>query len=74
MRAGIPLTKLECFHPLLEENANRIGGRRTVFDLIPFILRIERKQLKEEIEGRDVSVVFDGTTPVGKALAVVICS
>ena len=53
LRAGIPLNKLDCFRPLLEENAYSIGGRRTISDLIPFILQNERKQLKEEIEGGD---------------------
>ena len=36
LRAGVPLNKLECFRPLLEENAHSIGGRRTISDLIPF--------------------------------------
>lgn len=72
LHAGVPLNKLECFRPLLEENAYSIGGRRTISDLIPFILQNEQKQLKEEIEGRDVSVVFDGTTRLGEAMAVVI--
>ena len=45
LRAGIPLNKLECFRPLLEENAYSFGGRRTISDLIPFILQNERSVL-----------------------------
>ncbi len=72
LRAGIPLNKMEHFRPLLEEHAYSLGGRRTISDLIPFVLRNERTLIKEEIHGWDVSVVFDGTTHLGEAMAVVL--
>ena len=72
LRAGIPLNKMEHFRSLLEENAYSLGGRKTLSDLIPFVLRNERTLLKEEIQGRDVSVIFDGTTHLGEAMAVVL--
>ena len=42
-------------------------------DLIPFIHKQELEKIQEEISGKYVSVVFDGTTRLGKALAIVIC-
>lgn len=59
--------------PHFEEYAFSLGGRRTISDLIPFILQNERTVVKQEIEGQDVSVVvFDGTTHLGEAMAVVL--
>ena len=40
-------------------------------DLIPFILSEEKKQLKAEIDGVPVAVIFDGTSRLGEALAVI---
>ena len=68
--AGVPLNKIEHFRPLLEEHAYSLGVRRAMSDLIPFVLQNEKAQLKKEIEGREVSVIFDGTTHVGEAMAV----
>ena len=51
LRAGVPMNKIECFRPLLEEHAFSLGGRRTISDLIPFILQNEPTALKQEIEG-----------------------
>ena len=72
LRAGVPLNKIEHFRPLLEEHAYSLGGRRAISDLIPFVLQSERTKLKEEITGREVSVIFDGTTHLGEAMAVVL--
>ena len=41
-------------------------------DLIPFIHKEEFEKLQQEINGKDVSVIFDGTTRLGEALAIVI--
>ena len=41
-------------------------------DLIPFVASEEQKRIKQEIEGKVVSVVFDGTTRLGEALAVIV--
>ena len=39
-------------------------------DLIPF-LQQEQHNIQNEIYGRDVLVIFDGTTCLGEALAIV---
>ena len=41
-------------------------------DLIPFILSEEKCRLREKIVGKDVAVIFDGTSRLGEALVVVL--
>ena len=73
MRAGVPLNKLDVFRELFEENRYRLTGKRNLFDLIPFIQKHEVSAISEEINGKDLSVCFDGTTRLGEALAIVVC-
>ena len=72
LRAAIPLTKLDAFRDLLEENAVRLTDRRHMSDLIPFLHSQERVDIKTEIGERPLSVIFDGTTRLGEALAIVV--
>ena len=41
-------------------------------DLIPFVLCEERQQIKAKIEGLSVAVIFDETSRLGEALAVIL--
>ena len=41
-------------------------------DFIPFILSEEKRRLREEMNGKDVAVIFDGTSRLGEALVVVL--
>ena len=41
-------------------------------DLIPFVAEEEHKQIKKEVEERDVSVIFDNTTRLCEVLAVIV--
>ena len=41
-------------------------------DLILFILTEEMKCIRDEIDGKPVSIVFDGTSRLGKALVIVM--
>ena len=72
LRAAVPLRKLDCFRELLEEHAYRLSDRRHLSDLIPFIHSEEELKIRGEISGRPVSVIFDGTTRLGEALAIVL--
>ena len=72
LKAGVPLAKLEHFRGLLEEHAYRLSDRRGMSDLIPFIRTEEQKKIKAELQGKKVSVIFDGTTRLGEALVVVL--
>ena len=70
--AGVPLSKIDCFRPLLEENGYRLTGRRHLFDIIPIIRSEEEECLKKELLNKNVSIAFDGTTRLGEALAIVV--
>ena len=74
MEAGIPLSKLDCPGPrdLLEENSFRLTDSRHMMDMMPFILQEQHAQVKDEIQGRDISIIFDGTTRLGEVLVVVV--
>lgn len=72
LRAGVPLSKMISFRELLEENAFRLSDRRHMSDVIPFISAQEREKIKEELCGKDISVIFDGTTQMGEAMGIVV--
>ena len=71
LKAGVPLSKIDLFRDLLEETAFRLTDRRFMFDLIPFILKEEEATIKNEISGKDLGVIFDGTTH-GEAIVIVL--
>ena len=72
LKAGVPLSKLIFFRELLEEGAFRLTDTRHMLDMVPFILSEEQERVKQEISGRYVSVVFDGTTRLGEVLAIIL--
>lgn len=71
LKAGVPIAKIDCFRPLLEEVGFCLAGRKPMSDLIPFILGEEKSHIRQEIDGKDVSLIFDGTCRLGEALALV---
>ena len=72
LQAAVPLAKLDTFREILKENAYRLSDRRHMSDLVPFILSQERADVKREVSGRPLSVIFDGTTRLGEALVIVV--
>lgn len=67
MRAGVPLSKLEHFRDILEENAFRLTERSHMLDLVPLVLEEEKAHLKGEIKGKYLSVIYDGTTKIERS-------
>ena len=43
-----------------------------MFDLVPFILKEEETCLKQELQGKQVGVIFDGTTRFGEAMTIIL--
>ena len=43
-----------------------------MFDLVPFILKEEEICLKQELQGKQVGVIFDGTTRLGEAMTIIL--
>ena len=72
LKAGVPINKIAAFRDILEENSLRLAGRKPMSDLIPFVLHTEKKQIKSELANKPISVVFDGTTRLGEALALIV--
>ena len=57
---------------LLEEHAFSLSGRQHLSKTILFIYQQEIDEIKQEISGKEVSAIFDGTTHVDEALAVIL--
>ena len=72
LQAGVPMNKLPIFRSILEENGHRLSDKRFMLDLVPFLLEEEEKTLKGLIQDKHLGVIFDGTTRLGEALAVVV--
>ena len=68
LKAGVPLKTSE----ILEESAFRLTSCDNLHDYIPFVQQQEQKSVKDQINGRQVSVIFDGTTHVCEALVIVL--
>lgn len=73
LKAGIPLSKVDYLRPLLESGYGRLTYSTHMAQLIPFLHCKEEDELKKEISGAPyVAVIFDGTSRLGEALAVVL--
>ena len=72
LHAAVPLTKLSSFRDLPEENMFRLTNRRNMTGLVPYIVTQEKADIKAKILGKSVSVIFDGTTRLGEATAIVV--
>ena len=73
LKAGIPLAKISYLRPLLEDGSARLTDPSHLNSYIPFILETEAAQVKEELKGaQHLSVIFDGSTYQGEALAILV--
>ena len=72
MKAGVPLNKLDCFRGLLEENSLRLPTSSHISEMIPIIHRDEEIKIHEELNCKNISIVFDGTTHVCEAMVIVV--
>ena len=73
LKAGIALQKIDHLRPLLEANNCSLTHSSHLTTYIPFILEEEDKHLHAEIASTTaLSVVFDGSTHLGEAVAIII--
>ena len=72
LRAAVPFSKLQHFRQLLEETGYRLTDRHHMGDLIPVVLKQEKSRIQSEVSEQNVSVIFDGTSRMGEALAIVL--
>lgn len=66
------MLKLDTLRDLLEEKATRLTDTRDMYDLIPFVLDMEKAEICSEIKDKHVSIVYDGTSLLGEILAVIV--
>ena len=57
---------------LSEEKGFRLTDSRHMMDMIPFILHERRTRVREEIQGKDIYIIFDGTARLGEALVLIV--
>ena len=72
LKAGVPLSKVDYFRSLLEERGFRLSDSSNLYQLIPFLHEEEKATIKKEINERELSIIFDGTTYVCEALVIVV--
>ena len=71
LKAGVPVSKIDSFRDLLEEHGYSLSSSTHLRQLMPFILIA---LIKQEINGKHLSIVFDGTTRVrGSGSCVAVC-
>ena len=70
LKAGIHLAKITRLRPLLEEGLARLTDESRLRTYIPFIQEMEAAKMKHH---HRVSIIFDGSTHQGEALAVLVC-
>ena len=54
LKAGVPLSKMDSFRDLLEENAFRLTDRCNMQDYVLFILKEEDTRIHSEIDGQQL--------------------
>ncbi|CAM9898340.1 unnamed protein product, partial [Phaeothamnion confervicola] len=70
--SGTPLHRVPYFRPLLEELSGlRLTDVSELRRMVPNLLKIEENRLSEELAGKKVAIVFDGTTRTHEVFAVV---
>lgn len=79
LKAGIPIRKIDALRPLLEKNGYRLTGSTHQGQYISSVLKHEIEQIKEELAmpgqiglTRDLSIIFDGSTRQGEAIAIIV--
>ena len=72
LKSGTLLNCLGFFRDIFQEAGMSLSSSCNVHQLIPFILEEEYKFLAKELKGKDVGIIFDGTTSEGEALVVLV--
>ena len=73
LSAGIPLSKIDHLRSFLEKYGHRLTAHSHLSQMIPSIIEKEKETLKTELSLIDgCSVIFDGSTRLGEALAIVV--
>ena len=71
MKVALPIGKIDRIWHLLEKHAIRLVSARHLYDLVPFVQQHEKDLAKKELPGRELGIIFDGSTRLGEAVAVI---
>ena len=55
LKAGVPLSKIDCFRDLLEKNAFRLSQESNLSQLVPFIHQQAQISVKNQIDQQEIS-------------------
>ena len=72
LKGGIVINKINCFKSILEESAYKLTDQSNMAQIIPVVRQEEIRKIWEELTGREISIVFDGTTRIGEALVLIV--
>lgn len=72
LREGIPLHKVDGLRDLLESGNFRLCSSRHLAQLVPVVHEQEVTLLKSEIAGKPLGLIYDGTTRLAEALAILV--
>ena len=72
LKAGLPLKKIDCFRDLLEETSYRLTSSQHLAEMIPIVRQQQAEKIVADIQGKHISVVFDGTTHVCEAMVIIV--
>ena len=72
MKAGLAVTKIDQLRHLLEKHYLRLVSARHLYNLIPFLREQERVAVKAEVAGKELPVIFDGSTQLGEAVGIIV--
>ena len=73
LKAGIPLLKVNSLRPFVEKYGHRLTSRIHLAEFIPMIRQKEIDFVKSEIAAKSAfSVIFDRSTRLGEALAIIV--
>ena len=79
LKAGIPIGKIDMLRSLLGNNSYRLTGSSHLGQYVSMALKQEIERIKQELEipgqvsmTSDLSVIFDGSTRQGEAIALIV--
>lgn len=72
LKAGVAINKIDQFREIFEEQGYSLSHSSNLSSMIDVINKEEKEKVKKEIAGRNVSVIFDGTTHVAEAVNIIL--
>ena len=72
LKMGLPLNKIDCLCDLLKESSYQLSSSHHLAEIISIIRQQEVEKVRSEVDGKNVDMVFDGTTQVCEAMVIIV--